>query len=313
MDSDLLKPGAGLSVMLCTHNPDIGPLQRALEALDAQSLPKACWELILVDNASDPALAELGVRFPSNSRIVREERPGLLHARLCGLREAMGEVLVFVDDDNRLDRDYLANAQAILADSPAIGAVGGIVQGEFESTPPHWTVPLQDMLALRDFGPQAEVLNAAAIDAREPIGAGMVVRASALEGLAELLAGEKEADNLGRRGTSLAGGEDTLIVEYVKEQGFATAYHPRLHLIHEIPAARLRLRYLCRLARALGASHALLALRRREHGTRRPAWRLAWSLVLALRVFTGQGLRKGLVRYCWKTGYYLALIRTRYE
>ena len=45
-----------LSVILCTHNPHRGRLDRTLEGLKKQTLALSDWKFILVDNASAPAL-----------------------------------------------------------------------------------------------------------------------------------------------------------------------------------------------------------------------------------------------------------------
>ena len=47
-----------LSVVICTHNQRKDYLQRTLEALKAQTLPPAQWELLLIDNASDEKLSK---------------------------------------------------------------------------------------------------------------------------------------------------------------------------------------------------------------------------------------------------------------
>ena len=46
------------SVIICTHNPRENYLRRVLEALRAQTLPPAQWELLLIDNASAKSLPE---------------------------------------------------------------------------------------------------------------------------------------------------------------------------------------------------------------------------------------------------------------
>jgi len=46
-----------LSVIICTHNPREDYLRRTLEAFEKQTLPRDQWELQLVDNASNEALA----------------------------------------------------------------------------------------------------------------------------------------------------------------------------------------------------------------------------------------------------------------
>lgn len=43
---------APLSVIICTHNSRTNYMRRVLDALDAQTLPKEQWELLLIDNAS---------------------------------------------------------------------------------------------------------------------------------------------------------------------------------------------------------------------------------------------------------------------
>ena len=97
---------AFVSVIICTHNPRPDAFRRVLDSLAAQTLPKAQWELLLVDNASDDRLEP---RWPlswhSNARHVREDQLGLTAARLRGIRESRGDVLIYVDDDNVLAAD----------------------------------------------------------------------------------------------------------------------------------------------------------------------------------------------------------------
>src|SRR4051812_49081425 len=104
----------GVSVIICAHNPRPDYLQRALDALKAQSLPQPQWELLLIDNASkEPLASAYDLSWHSRARHIRENELGLTAARLCGIRESTGELLVFVDDDNVLAPDYLANAWEI--------------------------------------------------------------------------------------------------------------------------------------------------------------------------------------------------------
>ena len=97
-----------ISVITCSHNPRADYLAQVIEALKHQSLDKGLWEYLLIDNASDEALqARVDLSWQANARHIREEKLGLTHARLRGIRESRGEILVFVDDDNVLDSDYL--------------------------------------------------------------------------------------------------------------------------------------------------------------------------------------------------------------
>src|SRR5206468_717972 len=125
---------------ICTHNPRADYFDRVLVALRAQSLHLDRWELLVVDNHSDQLLVDyIDVRWHPEARIVREETLGLTPARLRGIREARGDLLVFVDDDNVLDADYLETALRIAEQKAFLGAWSGQCCPEFEADPPEWS------------------------------------------------------------------------------------------------------------------------------------------------------------------------------
>src|SRR5579872_3674622 len=127
-----------LSVIVCTYNPRPDYLKLTLEALRGQTLPgDRAWELIVVDNASSTPL-DLDLRWCSNARIVREDRPGLVYARLRSFTEARGDIFVFVDDDNVLESNYLQRAFSALISDETLGAAGGKVIARYEAEPPTW-------------------------------------------------------------------------------------------------------------------------------------------------------------------------------
>src|SRR5512132_4628719 len=103
-----------LSVIICAHNPRKLYLERTLRALQAQSLEHSRWELLLIDNASESPLSrDWDLSWHPHARHVVERELGLSAARLRGMREANCELLVFVDDDNVLDAEYLSEAVQI--------------------------------------------------------------------------------------------------------------------------------------------------------------------------------------------------------
>src|SRR3954464_1117831 len=115
-----------LSVIICTHDPRGDYFHRCLSALRAQTLSPHVWELVLVDNLSREALSgRLDLAWHHNARVVREETLGLTRARLRGVKEASGEILVFVDDDNVLDPDFLETARRVADEKPFLGAWSG--------------------------------------------------------------------------------------------------------------------------------------------------------------------------------------------
>lgn len=261
-----------VTVVLCTRNPRREVLARALAAIAAQTLPAAAWELVVVDNASDPPL-ELppldsgGIRC----RCVVEPAIGLTAARIRGIHEATGDLVVFVDDDNLLDPDYLAEAAALAETRPDLGAFGGRISPEFAIDPPAWLAPFRSFLAIIDFDRDAWSQRTFPHDVL-PCGAGMCIRRELAEAWARAVAADPCRMALGRTGDSLASAEDTDMALSCIDQGYATGRFTALHLTHVIPAGRLTLEYQLRLAHGLGLSYGRL-LRMRGDLDRRSLFR----------------------------------------
>src|SRR6516164_3769231 len=165
---------ASTSVILCTHNPRPEYLGRVLASLRGQTLPAKEWELLLIDNASTRPLAQtVDISWHSRGKHIWEVELGLTAARLRGIQEASGELLVFVDDDNLLAPDYLAQARAISARCPDLGAFGaGILEPEFEVQPRLKLRPRLGLLALRHEPSALSSRNSADTHCR-PFGAGL--------------------------------------------------------------------------------------------------------------------------------------------
>jgi len=127
-----------ISVVVCTHNPRPDALRRTLDSLKGQSLRREQWDLLIVDNACDNRLSDTcDLSWHERARHVREEKLGLTLARLRGIADADGELLVFVDDDNVLAPGFLEEAWDICSRYPYLGAFGaGNLEPEFEIQPP---------------------------------------------------------------------------------------------------------------------------------------------------------------------------------
>lgn len=248
-----------LSVIVPTHNPHTGRLSRTFAALCAQTLPKNSWELLLVDNASSPPV-EIQDPTPLQFRIVRESNLGLTSARRAGVAAALGEFVVFVDDDNLLAPDYLLRVVSHFETHPHLGAFGGKSLPEFEQPPPVWWQPeFNGLIACRDLGKTPQIAS----DRRDPqngrrlyphfapLGAGMAVRCSALQTWLNDPESNLVSD---RRGSDLTSGGDNDIVLTLLRAGWQVAYFPDLVLTHLIPAARVQRDYLARLNRAIAKS-----------------------------------------------------------
>ena len=242
-----------LSVILPTRNPHAGRLQRTLAGLVAQTLPASEWELLVVDNGSTPPLA-LPSGGPPGVCIVLEPVAGLTRARLAGLREARGAMVVFVDDDNVLSPGFLAAVRDRFAQHPRLGAAGGPVVPEFESPPPEWAREFFGLLALRDLGPAALVAtggSAAPWPDWAPVGAGLCLRREAARLYEQALGADPARLAFDRTGRSLASGGDNDLVFTALHGGWDVGYFPELSLVHLIPSSRLDPDYLARLNRGI--------------------------------------------------------------
>lgn len=250
-----------LSVIICTHNPIVDYLQRTLDALKAQTLGREQWELLLVDNASDELLVKKwDLSWHPQARHIREDELGLTPARVRGIKESTGELLVFVDDDNLLAPDYLERAAAIHAERPQVGAFGaGQIVGEFATEVPEESTKFLPMLALRD-DPGVVLDNVLKFNRSLPYGAGQcILRQVALSYIAAMDSDNMRRQYLGRRGSALSSCEDMDIALFSCKAGLFTGVFPELKVIHLIPARRLKPEYLIALAEGHAMAQSLLA------------------------------------------------------
>jgi glycosyltransferase involved in cell wall biosynthesis len=256
-----------LCVIICTHNPRREYLERALAGLVSQKLPRERWELVLVDNASTPSVRSwFDPGREPQPRLIEEAQLGLTNARLRGVRETTGEVIVFVDDDNVLAPDYLEQANCISREWPRLGTWGGQTLPEWEVTPPDWTRRYWNWIGVREL--QRDLWSNLRNDMRSaPFGAGMCVRRTVAEAYARVLSRDELRRSLGRTGTQLIGSEDSDLAFTACDLGLGNGIFCRLKLTHIIPRQRLQERYLLRLVESLTFSNTLLML---AHGVAAP-------------------------------------------
>lgn len=247
-----------ISVIVCSHNPRIDYLDRTLDGLKRQTLDQREWELILVDNKSDrPLSGRIDLSWAANARIIREDNLGLTHARLTGIRVSTAQLLVFVDDDNVLDPDFLETALRIAAEKPFLGSWSGQCRPEFESPPPEWTRRYWGNLVIREF--QSDVWsNLPRLADSMPSGAGLCVRRNVADHYLELHQTGRRETVLDRAGSSLFSGGDNDLAACACDIGLGTGLIASLRLTHLIPPDRLTAEYLERLIEGIYASSVIL-------------------------------------------------------
>lgn len=110
------------SLIICTRNRT-NLLKDCLDSL-LQINGIETGEVIVVDNApDDQTTEELVQKYPF--RYLKVSRPGLNWARDAGARAASGEILIYTDDDTRIDSFWL-HAMLKEFESPRVGCVTGL-------------------------------------------------------------------------------------------------------------------------------------------------------------------------------------------
>jgi glycosyltransferase involved in cell wall biosynthesis len=247
------------SVILCTHNPRPDYFRRVFAALQAQTISPEHWEFLLIDNSCKERLEDTwDMSWHPRSRCVREDELGLTAARLRGIKESCGELLVFVDDDNLLAPDFLEQTEAILARYPHLGVFGaGILEPEFEVQPPPEVLPLVHMLAVRSV-PSMIWSNNPKQTEYIPWGAGLCVTRRIANNYRQLIANLNVTSVLDRRGQRLFSGGDDVFSWASVGVGLGFGLFPELRVTHLISARRLNRRYFLRLIHDHSFSHGVL-------------------------------------------------------
>lgn len=221
------------TVALCTHN-HADRLERTLADLPRIRPPSAAWELLVIDNGSRDATPDLLARhaWPAGwtVRVVREDKLGIAHARNRAIAEAHGEYLIFLDDDESADPNWLLSYETlILACSP--DAFGGRIEVVFEDPRPRWlSDELLGFLGKLDWGQEVKPLN----DPATPLYTGNFgFRRRIVDqiGLFDI--------SLGRRGKENNGGEDVDFYRRIVGAGLTVWWNPDAVIYHRIQAAKL--------------------------------------------------------------------------
>jgi len=267
-----------LSVIICTYNPESGVFSRCLDAIAAANANSPFTELIIVDNNSTNGFhsTEAVKAFLRNhpARIIKENQQGLTPARLRGIREASGDLLVFIDDDNFIAADFLQRAKEIAGGFPQVGAFSGQVLLEYDSAPDPWTMRYRGMLVYREFSGNrwsTEPFDQSCM----PCGAGLCIRKEVAGHYLALHESGKRNFNLDRSVNSLLSGGDNDLAMCACDIGLGMGLFDSLVTRHYIPAKRFQLDYLAKLAYGIYYSEKLLKFMRLHRIEKIPVWKRA--------------------------------------
>ncbi len=102
-----------------------GTLGECLAALFSQTVPRSSYEIIVVDDGSLDATADVAARYCGEGvRLVRQQNQGAAGARNTGVAHAAGDLLLFTDSDCVPQPDWIERMVAAFADPETVGAKG---------------------------------------------------------------------------------------------------------------------------------------------------------------------------------------------
>lgn len=246
-----------LSVVICTHHRGGESLGRCLEALRQQTLPCNDWDLLVIDNNSPIPVPAEWLQWHPRARLLAESEPGLNAARRRALSEVQADLVLFVDDDNLLDADYLQQVLSLAQRHPNLGAFGGWATAVYEREPEPHLRARADAVAL-NHRLQSERWGNGHVMECLPFGAGMVIRREVARYHLKRLESDPRLRGFGRSGELNLFCEDTDLAWCAVDLGLGCGRFPALHFRHLIPASRVERGYLLKVAEGWAFSWLML-------------------------------------------------------
>ena len=244
-----------LSLIIATYNR-AEQLMVTLESVATQRHPAQRWECIVVDNNSKDDTRERVEAFAAahsdlQLRYVFESNQGLSYARNRGIEEAKGEIIAFVDDDERIVEEFVAAYVELFASHRDAMSAGGKIIAEYPTGRPHWMSKYAERPIANpmDFGQSIKPFP----KGRIPGGGNMAMRRVVFERIGMF------DTSLGRTGKQLIGGEESDLFARLRREGVALYFVPKAAIYHHIPDTKLTVEYIERLSLNVGKSKRMRA------------------------------------------------------
>ena len=251
-----------ISVIICTYNPPEDVFSKCLNSIYNANALFPPHEVLIIDNNSSEPLVNASyvkgfLQQHAFAKVMVETSQGLTPARLRGIKESSGDLLIFIDDDNFIDDNYFQAAAVIRNTHPFIGAYSGQVSLVYDREPESWTKRYWGMLIHRKLSKDLwsnQLFN----NDTMPNGAGMCVTRDTADHYVTLFETGKRSFNLDRSKQSLLSGGDNDLAMCACDIGKGMGLFKDLHLQHYIPAKRFTLAYLAKLTYGIYYSYVIL-------------------------------------------------------
>ena len=247
-----------LSIVICTYNSE-HRIERVINTiLKQQNYKEIVEKFIVIDNNSKDLTKDKVEKYRDKIQYIFEERQGLTYARRKGIENITTKWIVFLDDDNLLEENWLTHCKEYIKCNNNIGAFNGHVYPIVKKN-----LTIEEREILKNTSKQ---LACTVPDKKEikkdlkkhphkvPFGAGLVIRGDLLKTFYK----NEKAKLTGRIGKELLSGEDTEMCLYIKEQGLKYGFESRMVMGHIISNNRLKIEYSQQLNIGFGKAGIIL-------------------------------------------------------
>lgn len=213
------------SIVICTHNR-ASMLADCIESLLNQTVDKNRFEMIIVDNNSTDNTEETAkelVKNHNNIKYFKESIIGYSAPRNCGWKNASGDIIAYIDDDEIAAPDWLESIEKTFRIEEKPDIVGGIYLIKYDVTPPEW---FSDSMGGTNNNRQKGLLNQRA-DCYLA-GGNIAFKKEVLEKLNGF------SNDFDMKDGFLMMGEDTDICQRAKNAGFKLFYDPEIKIYHRM-------------------------------------------------------------------------------
>lgn len=232
-----------ITVAICTFNRK-EYLKKAIDSILKQTLDCNLFELLIIDNNSTDGTEELIKDNYTNSNLsikyIKEDNQGLSYCRNTAVANSKYDFVAFLDDDGIAEPQWLTLIKnTILEEGNNIGAVTGDVIPIWEIPRPDWLIPEFNIFyTIFQLSEERFVFDKS--HNHTPAGANVVYNKKAL------LKNGGFNVKLGRNGSNLLSGEETLLHKSMIKNGYKLIYVPDIRIKHHITKARISRKWLLR-------------------------------------------------------------------
>ncbi len=232
-----------LSIIICTHNPNIQLLNLVIKSIEIQSNFEKIEEIILIDNKSNiPLTDSKEILKLDKLRILNEYNVGKSNALISGIMDSKSPLILIVDDDSVLNFDYVEAGLKIAEKFENLGCFGGNQIGVFNVPLQSYLTPHLEMIGTR-FIEKDRMSNKYSWETT-PGGSGMFIRRKIAVEYVKQVKNDNARKSLGKRGKVQMLSEDVDMAYTSIDLGYLNGLFENLKIYHHIPNQNLTKRYL---------------------------------------------------------------------